>query len=144
HPSTARPRGAPPRARAHLHPGAGACTGRCRRGWPDRRRRMARRLRDPAVAPRARVEGPHVTGNVTRVVLADDQPLVRAGLRLILGTEPDIEIVAECDDGTAAVEATRAHLPELVLMDVRMPNVDGIAATAAIREHASPPPVLML
>lgn len=85
-----------------------------------------------------------MTGNVTRVVLADDQPLVRAGLRLILGTEPDIEIVAECDDGTAAVEATRAHLPELVLMDVRMPNVDGIAATAAIREHASPPPVLML
>lgn len=77
-------------------------------------------------------------------VLVDDQPLVRAGLRLILGTEPDLEIVAECGDGAAAVEATRTHRPAIVLMDVRMPGIDGIAATSAIRALASPPPVLML
>ncbi len=85
-----------------------------------------------------------MTADRIGVVLVDDQPLVRAGLRLILGTEPDLDIVAECDDGGAAVEATKAHRPAIVLMDVRMPGIDGIAATAAIRELLSPPPVLML
>ncbi len=79
-----------------------------------------------------------------RLVLADDQPLVRAGLRLILGSEPDIDIVAECNDGTEAVEATRQHRPDAVLMDVRMPNLDGLAATTRIRDLPHPPPVLML
>lgn len=79
-----------------------------------------------------------------RIVLADDQPLVRAGLRLILGTEPDIEIVAECNDGAEAIEATRRHRPDAVLMDVRLPNLDGLAATIKIRDLPHPPPVLML
>lgn len=79
-----------------------------------------------------------------RVVLADDQPLVRAGLRLILGTEPDVEVVAECSDGAQAVEATRRHRPDAVLMDVRMPHVDGLAATTRILGLPDPPPVLML
>jgi DNA-binding NarL/FixJ family response regulator len=79
-----------------------------------------------------------------RIVLADDQALVRAGLRLILGTESDLDIVAECDDGSAAVEASQTRRPSVVLMDVRMPGMDGIAATTAIREQPSPPPVLML
>jgi DNA-binding NarL/FixJ family response regulator len=81
---------------------------------------------------------------VIHLVLADDQPLVRAGLRLVLGTEPDIEIDAECSDGAEAIAATRRHRPDLVLMDVRMPNVDGLDATSAIRELPNPPPVLML
>lgn len=78
------------------------------------------------------------------LVLADDQPLIRAGLRLVLGTEPDIQIEAECDDGASAVAATRRHLPDVVLMDVRMPTLDGLDATSAIRELPDPPPVLML
>jgi DNA-binding NarL/FixJ family response regulator len=85
-----------------------------------------------------------VTRSVLRLVLADDQPLVRAGLRLILGTETDIEIVAECNDGAEAVEAAVRHRPGIVLMDVRMPNVDGLTATARIHDQSDAPPVLML
>jgi DNA-binding NarL/FixJ family response regulator len=69
-----------------------------------------------------------------RVVVADDQAVVRAGFRAILDSEDDIEVVAEAADGAAAVAAAREHRPDLVLMDVRMPNTDGIAAT---RELAS-------
>lgn len=85
-----------------------------------------------------------MTPSMVRLVLADDQPLVRAGLRLILGTETDIEIVAECSDGAEAVEATARHHPDIVLMDVRMPNVDGLTATTRIRDRPGAPPVLML
>ena len=64
-----------------------------------------------------------------RVLLADDEPLVRSGLRAILESEPDITVVGEADDGAAVIaEARRTH-PDIVLMDVRMPRVDGIAAT---------------
>ncbi len=66
------------------------------------------------------------------LLLADDQPLVRAGLRLILSAEPDLRVVAEAGDGGEAVsEAERTH-PHVALMDVRMPGLDGIAATRAI------------
>lgn len=64
-----------------------------------------------------------------RVVLADDEPLVRRGLRAILESEPDLTVVGEADDGAAVVAQCRRTRPDIVLMDVRMPRVDGIAAT---------------
>ena len=67
-----------------------------------------------------------------RVLLADDQTLVRGGFRMILRAEPDIEVVAEAADGAEAVELAQELRPDVVLMDVRMPNVDGIAATRRI------------
>jgi DNA-binding NarL/FixJ family response regulator len=85
-----------------------------------------------------------VTGPVIRVLLADDQPLVRAGLRMFLSAQPDIEVVAEAADGREAVDAAREHQPEVVLMDVRMPNVDGVEATRLITAAADAPRVLVL
>jgi DNA-binding NarL/FixJ family response regulator len=66
------------------------------------------------------------------VLLADDQPLVRAGFRLILENEDDIGVVAEAGDGAAAYELAAAHRPDVVLMDIRMPGTDGLAATRRI------------
>ncbi len=68
-----------------------------------------------------------------RVGIADDQALVRAGFRLILQTQGDIEVVGEADDGAAAVELVRHGQPDVVLMDVRMPTLDGIEATRRAR-----------
>jgi DNA-binding NarL/FixJ family response regulator len=62
---------------------------------------------------------------VIRVLLADDQVLVRAGFRVLLDAEPDIEVVGEADDGEGAVRMARELLPDVVLMDIRMPGVDG-------------------
>lgn len=67
-----------------------------------------------------------------RVVLADDQALVRAGLRSLLDAEEDIEVVAEAGDGQEAVRETARHVPDVVLMDVRMPELDGLGATRTI------------
>lgn len=63
-----------------------------------------------------------------RVLLADDQALVRTGFRKILESEPDIEVIAEAADGLEAVDAALLHRPDVVVMDIRMPNLDGIAA----------------
>ena len=78
-----------------------------------------------------------------RVVVADDQDLVRGGLCMILGSQPDITVVGEASDGRQAVERTRAEQPDVVLMDVRMPVMDGIAATREICA-ATPARVLVL
>ena len=67
-----------------------------------------------------------------RVVVADDQPAVRLGLRMILDNEPDLVVVGEVGDGEAALAAARDLRPEVVLMDVRMPRVDGIEAARRI------------
>ena len=67
-----------------------------------------------------------------RVLVADDQHLVRAGFVAVLGTQPDLAVVAEAGDGREAVRATLAHRPDVVLMDIRMPHTDGIAATREI------------
>ena len=63
-----------------------------------------------------------------RMVIADDQALVRGGFRRILEAEKDIEVVAEAADGEEAVVAVRRHRPEMVLMDIRMPRLDGLEA----------------
>jgi len=79
-----------------------------------------------------------------RVVLADDQPLVRTGLRMILSAVDDIEVVGEAADGAEAISLCTELSPEVVLMDVRMPNVDGIDATRAITATDSSPKILVL
>jgi DNA-binding NarL/FixJ family response regulator len=67
-----------------------------------------------------------------RVLLADDQDLVRAGFRALLDPEDDIDVVAEAADGDAAAQLARRHRPDVVLMDIRMPGTDGLAATRTI------------
>ena len=80
-----------------------------------------------------------------RVLIVDDQALVRAGFRMILESEPGIEIVGEAADGQEALEAARELKPDVVLMDIRMPNLDGLEATRRLNEGASTGPrVLML
>ncbi|MFE1771960.1 response regulator [Streptomyces sp. NPDC059008] len=76
-----------------------------------------------------------------RVLLADDQLLVRAGFKVLLDAQPDIEVVAEAGDGQQAVEAVRAHRPDVALMDIRMPVLDGLVATRRITEDPRLPDV---
>ena len=79
-----------------------------------------------------------------RILLADDQPLLRTGFRMVLGAEDDLDIVGEAGDGAEAVELTRRLLPDVVLMDVRMPRLDSVAATRAIAKARPPVRVLIL
>ena len=79
-----------------------------------------------------------------RLVVVDDHPVVRQGLVALLGAEPDIEIVGEAADGAEAVERVLALRPSAVVMDLRMPIMDGVAATAAIREAWPEAAVLVL
>lgn len=81
-----------------------------------------------------------------RVLVVDDQALVRAGFRMILASEPDIEVVGEAGDGLEALDAVVATRPDVVLMDVRMPRLDGVEATGRIASLglATPPRVVIL
>jgi DNA-binding NarL/FixJ family response regulator len=81
---------------------------------------------------------------VIRVLVADDQNLVRGGFRLMLEQHDDLEVVAEAADGNDAVRLAREHRPDVVLMDIRMPGLDGIAATEQLVRGDDPPHVLVL
>lgn len=88
-------------------------------------------------------EGQSMTEKI-RVLLVDDQELIRVGFRLVLESEGDIEVVGEAGDGAAAITAVEQLHPDVVLMDVRMPGIDGIAATEAIARDAPQSRVLVL
>ena len=81
---------------------------------------------------------------IVKVLLIDDDALVRAGLRLILSAADDIDVVGEAADGADAVAAVRQYRPDVVLMDIRMPRMDGIAATTALRRLDPSPQVIVL
>jgi DNA-binding NarL/FixJ family response regulator len=81
---------------------------------------------------------------VIRIVVADDQDLVREGLRLMLDAEPDLEVVGEARTGLEALAQTRRHDPDVVVMDIRMPELDGIEATARLTQTGARARVLVL
>ncbi|MFC5834499.1 response regulator [Nonomuraea insulae] len=81
---------------------------------------------------------------MVRVVLADDEAAVRAGVRVILSADPAIEVVAEAGDGHALIESVRAHRPDVALVDIRMPRLDGLTATAELRTVAPGTAVLIM
>ena len=83
-------------------------------------------------------------GDVTRVGLIDDDSLVRAGLAMILGADSGIEVVGQGADGSEAVPLVQKHRPDVLLMDVRMPTLDGIAATKAVTALTGAPKIIML
>jgi DNA-binding NarL/FixJ family response regulator len=78
-----------------------------------------------------------------RILLADDQTLLRQGLRIILASEPDFEVVGEARDGHEAIDLAQALKPDVLLMDVRMPEVDGIEATRRLRRDGGPRVILL-
>jgi DNA-binding NarL/FixJ family response regulator len=83
-------------------------------------------------------------GMTIRVLLVDDDPLVRSGLRMMLAGAEQVEVVGEAEDGRGVLSAVDLHRPDVVLMDIRMPQLDGIAATRLLRSQPSPPAVVVL
>jgi len=82
--------------------------------------------------------------SVTRVLIVDDDALVRSALSMMLAGRDDVTVVGEVGDGDEVEAAVRAHAPDVVLMDIRMPRVDGLAATEALRGSPDPPQVIVL
>src|SRR5205085_6836262 len=105
----------------------------------DRRPGHGRRL--PADSPTPSRTHAQMT---IRVLVADDQSMVRAGFRMLLADEPDIEVVAEAGNGLEAVEKTTRFQPTVVLMDIRMPELDGLEATRRILAANDAPRILIL
>ena len=79
-----------------------------------------------------------------RVLIADDHGIVRSGLRMLIERQPDMEVVAEAEDGVAALESTQEHRPNVAVLDVSMPRMTGLQAAREIRAHAPDTRVLML
>ncbi len=79
-----------------------------------------------------------------QVLIADDQEMVRAGFRMILEAEPDLRVVGEAGDGEEALRAARRTRPDVVVMDIRMPVLDGVAATRALLADLDPPPYVVI
>src|SRR6185312_5055076 len=119
-----------------------------RRRAPAGRQRVARdrpaapARRRPAALAGGRAAG--ARGAVISVLVADDQALVRSGFRVILEQHADLHVVGEAGDGAAAVRLARELRPDVVLMDIRMPGVDGLAATRRLLDGPDPPRVLVL
>ena len=79
-----------------------------------------------------------------RVIIVDDDPLVRAAITMILDPAPDVDVVGEAADGAEVLTAVDRYAPDVVLMDIRMPRVDGLAATELLRARAHPPEIIVL
>jgi DNA-binding NarL/FixJ family response regulator len=88
--------------------------------------------------------GVAAVGDVIRVLIVDDDALVRAGLSMMLAGSEDVRVVAEASDGAQVAAAVDAYRPDVVLMDIRMPGVDGLAATEALRRRDDAPQVIVL
>src|ERR1043165_7390242 len=83
-------------------------------------------------------------GNTIRILIADDHPVVRQGLAAMIEREPDMTVLGQVGNGREAVELFREHRPEITLMDLRMPEMDGVAAIATIREDAPAARIIVL
>ncbi|HET6738003.1 MAG TPA: response regulator transcription factor [Kribbella sp.] len=81
---------------------------------------------------------------MTRLLIVDDEALVRAGLKMILESDDDLEVVAEAGDGADAAAMVQEHRPDVVLMDIRMPRLDGLAATREVQALPDPPKIVVL
>ncbi|WP_327639515.1 response regulator transcription factor [Kribbella sp. NBC_00482] len=81
---------------------------------------------------------------MTRLLIVDDEALVRAGLKMILESDDELEVVAEAEDGADAARMVKEHRPDVVLMDIRMPRLDGLAATREVQALPDPPKIVVL